>query len=323
MDDAPLRVRRAGPDPAVAEGLATSSCGRFSNEAEVLEVTSAVSAIEVQTISPDQRDKILSLEEGHFLDMKAIEIAPGKLSRTLAAFADAAGGDLYVGIDEVKSGATKTRVWRGFPDQEAANGHLQVFERLFPLGEWFAYGFLRCPGESGLVLRIQVFKTPDVKFASDGTPYLRRGAQSLPADSPEQLHRLQIDKGITSFESETVSTDLEFITRSAILERFLLDVVPSAEPAAWLKSQQLLRSGRPTVAAVLLFAESPQAILPKRCGLKIVRYESRETSGSRAKLSSEPITIEGHLYQQIRTPSSASPRSSQPSRSWMPKGSRR
>jgi predicted HTH transcriptional regulator len=55
----------------------------------------------------------------------------------------------------------------------------------------------------------------------------------------------------------------------------LLDVVPSAEPEPWLRSQLLLRQRRPTVAAVVLFAEEPQAVLPKQCAIKLFRYEGR------------------------------------------------
>lgn len=51
-------------------------------------------------ISAEQRDLILALPEGHFHDLKSRDIAPGKLTRTISAFANAAGGELYIGIDE-------------------------------------------------------------------------------------------------------------------------------------------------------------------------------------------------------------------------------
>ncbi|TEU15338.1 MAG: ATP-dependent DNA helicase RecG, partial [Anaerolineales bacterium] len=186
-----------------------------------------------------------------------------------------------------------------FPDAEAANGHIQVFEELFPLGQYFSYTFLRCEGCSGLVLKVEVRKTRDIKVASNGTAYLRRGAQNLPMQTLEQLKRLELDKGVTSFETETVDVDLDFVSNSVVLLQFILDVVPSAEPEPWLKKQILVRNVKPTVAAVLLFAEEPQAILPKRCGLKIYRYETRDAEGSRATLSFDPMTIEGCLYDQV------------------------
>ncbi len=54
--------------------------------------------IEVIATSDLQRDKILALQEGHFLDLKAKDIKPSKLSKAISAFANADGGELYVGI---------------------------------------------------------------------------------------------------------------------------------------------------------------------------------------------------------------------------------
>lgn len=79
----------------------------------------------------------------------------------------------------------------------------------------------------------------------------------------------------------------------------MLAVIPTAEPSAWLTKQMLLRDGRPTVAGILLFAEEPQALLPKRCGIKVYRYRTKDREGSRATLAFDPVTIEGNLYQQI------------------------
>ena len=64
-----------------------------------------------------------------FADVKALEITPANLTKTISAFANTDGGDLYVGIDEI--GLLKLRQWDGFSNQEAANGHLQIFEKLF------------------------------------------------------------------------------------------------------------------------------------------------------------------------------------------------
>jgi ATP-dependent DNA helicase RecG len=89
------------------------------------------------------------------------------------------------------------------------------------------------------------------------------------------------------------------ITNSTITLDFILSVVPSAEPEAWFRKQLLIIENKPTVAAVVLFAELPQAVLPKRCGIKILRYKTTETTGSRETLASDPLTVEGCLYDQI------------------------
>lgn len=256
-------------------------------------------AVEMVLISKEQKDKVLAIEEGHFVDLKAREITPSKLTRHLSAFANADGGELYIGIDEDKSTGIPVRSWRGFKDQEAANGHIQCFEELFPLGQDFSYTFLSCPGEDGLVFQISVFKTRDIKESSDKIPYVRRGAASQPINTPEKMERLRLDKGITTFETATLDVDTEEITNSVNIIKFLLEVVPTAEPEAWLKKQQLIRQNKPVVAGVLLFSEEPQALLPKRSAIKIYRYKTRDSVGSRETMAFDPITIDGCLYDQI------------------------
>jgi len=192
------------------------------------------------------------------------------------------------------------RSWRGFADAEAANGHLQAFEQLFPLGQYFSYTFLASDIGPGLVLQVNVNKTREITRASDGIAYIRRGAQNLPATTPEALERLRLDKGLASFETETIDVDPKLVTNSIPILEFLVNVIPTAEPDAWLQKQQLLRSGKPTVAAGLLFAEEPQALLPKRSGVKVYRYRTSAAEGTRETLAFDPITIEGHLYVQIK-----------------------
>ena len=94
-------------------------------------------SITTEKITAEQGRRILALEEGHFADVKAIDISPAKLTNTISAFSNASGGELYVGIDERQTPSGKIRSWRGFRDVEAANAHLQVFAQLFPLGQYY------------------------------------------------------------------------------------------------------------------------------------------------------------------------------------------
>jgi ATP-dependent DNA helicase RecG len=54
------------------------------------------------------------------------------------------------------------------------------------------------------------------------------------------------------------------------------------------------------VAGLLLFAEEPQAIIPKHCGIKVYRYKTQESEGFREVLEFDPKTVEGCLYDQIK-----------------------
>lgn len=192
----------------------------------------------------------------------------------------------------------KQRRWRGFADVEAANGHLQIFEQLFPLGTDFNYTFLQISGEVGYVLQISILKTKQIVEASDGVPYVRRGAQSLPVDNEEKLRRLQLDKGVSSFESNTLNVPIEFVADSLVIYEFMIEVIPTTEPVPWLKKQLLISNNLPTVASILLFADNPQAALPKQSGIKIYRYTTKEIEGTRETLAFTPISIEGCAYKQ-------------------------
>jgi ATP-dependent DNA helicase RecG len=135
-----------------------------------------MSGITVTKLSNEEVAKLLAMQESHFCDVKAIELTPAKLTRSIAAFSNAEGGELFIGIDEEKS--TSTLAWRGFDSPEEANGHLQAFEQMFPLGTDYQYDFLSNESQSGLVLKVQIAKTRDIKTASDGKVYNRRGAQN-------------------------------------------------------------------------------------------------------------------------------------------------
>lgn len=257
--------------------------------------------IDVINISGVERDRMLTIEEGHFADLKAIAIEPKKLGHTISAFANAAGGDLYVGILETEILGTKVRYWHGFKDIEAANGHLQSLEQIFPLGAEYSYEFLRAAGSTGVVLHIQVQRTTQISKAHDGRVYVRRGAHNHLIKGEEALNRLRLDKGIESFENQTVDADIDVVSEFDILANFVRQVVPALSPLRFLKKQSLIKRDKPTVAAALLFAEEPQALLPKRSAVKLYRYKTGNEIGTRETLFGEPSTIEGPIYDLIKS----------------------
>jgi ATP-dependent DNA helicase RecG len=248
-------------------------------------------------ITDEEAEKTFRLEEGHFLDFKAKEIKPAKLTKTVAAFANAEGGELFIGLKEDKSQNSIT--WEGFERMEDANGHLQIFETLFPLGDGFEYSFLSNHKQRGYLLKVDIAKSNSIKKASDGLIYVRRGPQNLPYSNEDDIKRLQRNKGIISFESEVINAEAEIISDSDAIYGFMSEVIPHSEPIVWLKKQQLIRGDKPIVAGVILYADEPQAILAKRSGLKLYRYKTSESEGTRATLDFNPISIDGNAYTQI------------------------
>lgn len=253
-------------------------------------------AIRTIRISEEEVAKLYDEKaEGHFLDMKDTRIQPAKLTRTLAGFANADGGELYIGIQEVPGGWN----WAGFPTVEDANSHLQVFEELFPLGQDFQYEFLASAKHPGVVLHATILKTREIKYASNGKVYIRRGAQNIPVETAEALQRLQRAKGLISHEDATIQASTDTVSDSLTITGFMIEVVPNASPESWLRKQQLIVEEKPTVAACTLFADEPQVHLPK-AAIKIYRYRTTDPEGTRETLVFDPLTIEGPIYDQIR-----------------------
>lgn len=257
--------------------------------------------IDTFDVNSGQLSSLLHLQEGHFNDLKHRDIKPAKLSHTISAFANTDGGDVYVGIGEKKTKTgTKSRFWQGFMDMEAANGHIQTIYDCFPFKQYINLSFLKATGQKGYVLHIQVHKTKEIIKATDGCPYVRRGAQNFPIKSHEELKRLEYDKGTSTYEQQTLNLPLHFITDSEIVRYFIDNVVPSTLPGTWLRKQLLIQNEKPTVAGVILFSDEPQSGLPKQCGIKLFRYKTKDEEGTRQTLAFEPITIEGCAYNQIK-----------------------
>lgn len=256
-------------------------------------------AIIITKINVEQFNTLSNLSEGHFQDAKGKRIKPAKLTKTVSAFANSSGGELYVGMEEVVDALGRRFVWRGFENEEAANGIIQTVEGLSPLGKHYEAVFLETEEAPGLVLQLTVFKSPDVLKASNGKVYIRRGAQNLPIEGDEAMQRLRLDKGLSSFEDRQVECDLESITNSTVIIDFLIQVIPTVEPEPWLRKQQLIQNDRAVVGGILLFSEEPQALLPKRSAIKIYRYRTREKEGERDYLVFDPISIEGPACELI------------------------
>jgi ATP-dependent DNA helicase RecG len=56
--------------------------------------------------------KLLSLQEDHFCDLKVIEISPAKLTRSISAFSNEEGEDLFIRVYEDKQAGK--HIWHRF-----------------------------------------------------------------------------------------------------------------------------------------------------------------------------------------------------------------
>lgn len=248
-------------------------------------------------MSEKQVMQIFQIEEDHFNDFKAKNISGQKLSKSISAFGNASGGDIYIGIREEND--TKIKHWEGFNYIEDANCFIQVIESMPEAAGYYNAEFLKHPKFGTYVLKLSIFKTKAIVKTTDGKIFVRKGSQCLPVDTPEKLRRLELDKGITSYEDEPISNSiLEDVLESNIFQQFTDSIIPNVDHTIWLKKQRLLVDGKLTVAGEMLFSDEPQICLPKRSAIKIYRYKT-SNEADRDTLDGQPITVEGSAYAQI------------------------
>ncbi len=248
-------------------------------------------------ITEVQKEMILNLEENHFNELKAKEIKPNRLSVAVSAFSNASGGEIYVGIKEIDR---KNRVWEGFEVIEEANHFLQMLNMIAPLASFIKHSFLECDGAPGVVLKIEILKNNEIIKTTEKKIFIRNGAQSQEVSTEEAKERLLLNKGMIAFEDRTISiAKTDVIVRSPITKNFLLYEVPTAKPEEWLKKEYLIIEEHPTVAGILLFAEEPQPILPKRSAIKIFHYKTSNLFPSREHLAVNPVVVEGCVIDLI------------------------
>ncbi|MDL0441465.1 ATP-binding protein [Stutzerimonas frequens] len=240
---------------------------------------------------------ILTVQESFLNDIKAKEIKPAKLSETVSAFANAAGGDIYIGISENKTAGT--RAWDGFSDPEEANDIAHTLFQAHPFGNHLKVEFLKAPGHSGLVMHLSINKVKEIVKSSSGEVFVRVNAGKQKINTPDKLKRLELDKGVVTFENEWVEAPLRALENSASIIHFLINIIPSGEPETYLRNQELIKDGYAKVCGALLFCDEPAIYLPKRCSIKIMRYRTKEEDIGREFLDGTPLTIEGDSYNLI------------------------
>jgi len=128
-------------------------------------------------LSSEEAAKILTLEEDWTMDIKGKKIEPSKLSCTVSAFANATGGEIYIGISH---GADKTEYfWDGHKSMEEYNQIIDIIASICPGYDDCSFEYCKCAIENTYVLHVTIQKTQRVIYATNNKPYLRIGAQNI------------------------------------------------------------------------------------------------------------------------------------------------
>ncbi|NOD86364.1 ATP-binding protein [Ruegeria sp. HKCCD6119] len=251
-------------------------------------------------ISIAEFEQIAEREESHFFDHKSKQIDGRGIQKVAVAFANADGGEFIVGIKDKAVAESPAERWDGFSEIEAMNSGLQAVFEVKPAVN-AQYELLTCDVGQGYLLRITIEKSAEVLSTSDGRVIVRHGAQSITVKDPARIQELTFSKGAKSFEDSILDgLPTELITDSAEVQKFLADYSPKTDALEFVINQNLVdyKTWEVRAAAALLFHPVPSAVMPRKCAVKISRYETREDDPERDHLA-EQRTIEGPLYELI------------------------
>lgn len=256
--------------------------------------------MQTKKLTKDDALKLCQRSEDHFFDKKAFGVSGAKIQKIAVAFANADSGEFIIGIADDSDEPIPENRWQGASSIEDFNSCFQVLTEIKPTIE-YTCTFLYCDDFKGYVLLINVEKSSSVHCTSDNTVYQRISAQSLPIKDPEKIMALSFAKGASSYEDQLVSgIPTELVVESKELQSFLKDYSPQSDPLEYIINQNLVdqKTWEPRAAGILLFCDSPSALMPKKCAVKIARYETKEESPERDHLK-EQNTVEGPLYPLI------------------------
>ncbi|MFA8120247.1 helix-turn-helix domain-containing protein [Escherichia coli] len=234
---------------------------------------------EVIDISAQEIKALLNTAEDHFNDFKSKQIAPNKLQETFVAFANADGGNIYIGIEDAASGRERIS---GFNEPEEANAIIStLLENTNPAVENVEVEYLRTPS-NGLILHVDIPKSPKVHYTASGDCFIRANAQKLKIKG-ERITQLSYSKGAEPYEKKAVDiVEVEDILESEYYSDYLRRIGTTQSPRVFLKKQRLLtkKDGEfvPNVGCVLLFDEEPQGCLDTRCAVKDIGLEQLKQS---------------------------------------------
>jgi len=236
--------------------------------------------------------QLASLPEDQWFERKSSRIAPLDLAKALIGFANADGGTLVVGLDDGEVEGTDGNAERRNAQLQAnidfCTPPVPAKHRLTPCVDR--------RGDPNELVIFQVEPSELVHANQKDEVFLRVGDENRRLGFA-QRQELLFDKGQASYETRPSGASLDLVDRS------LLDDYTrwagAEDPVRLLRARGLANDGELTIAGCLLFAESPQALLPEAF-IRVLRYQGRERgSGARQQLVDD-IRLEGPIPEQLR-----------------------
>lgn len=203
---------------------------------------------------------------------------PERMAETMAAFANADGGTIIVGVD-----AAGERAGHIFPDD--VESALQLAQSLCRPPVPVLWHSSETP--DGMPVLLEIARSPELHSLADGRVLIRSARSNRPL-SGEEIYHLASSKGSGEFELEPVPSagidDLD----ADVIEEFLIKRKERSPRAVADTPESLLRElgalnekDEVTIAGLLLFGRHPQRFLPKT-GVLFVRFLGAKSDPTQA-----------------------------------------
>lgn len=242
--------------------------------------------------------EILSVaRENHYFDRKSARIKPEDLARHVAAFANAAGGKLVIGIED--DGEVT-----GFKLQKAYE--LELFEQCHitecsPAPDVFCtrVPVVNSAGVDDFVLILDIEPSSDRVIArrKDGAVFLRQGDKSKELGY-EQIRALEYDKNQRVFEDELIADSSIADVDRDVLARYKAILETDAPDEQVLCSRRFMRDGHLTVSGLLLFGECPAAFLPQ-ARVRVLRFDGTKMETGERLNTTKDVTFDGPIPKVV------------------------
>lgn len=259
--------------------------------------------------------QILMRSESRYLEFKRVSgKMVNKALETICAFANSEGGNLVLGIADLKEFQGNDRLF-GIEENPEAVDELQrlVFTKFQPPIASITMRRMSCALNNGPYARTQghlilvtVPRSTKVHSLIGGGTYERLDAGNTPM-SAVNITELSYRRGVRSATSEPVAVNLSLLQTPA-WQRFLT----ARGPLTGTFTEQLLKIGladevegvvQPRRAAVLLFADEPGSLLAahdSRADVRVMVYDGKHViTGSSPNFRKPPKTVRGPLIDQI------------------------
>ncbi len=261
-------------------------------------------------ISDEWIQKLLATPEFEKYDFKRTGNVKSVL-KTASAMANSEGGLIILGVGDSKKGTGEERLF-GIEENPESLGEIKrgFQESIIPplshpdINTPYLHPIkIRKSDGSIITVVLVLLEKSNTVHSYNNATYIRSGSQNRQIGAAE-IHRLCLRRGVESVVNQPVDISVK------LLETSWWDEYSSKRNLTRPITEALKHLGlsvkdgnkwKPTIAAVLLFAEEPNGLLGKKCSIRIFHYKGHEIEyTSNTNLLREPITITGPVLKQIR-----------------------